>query len=449
MKQMKKIISVLLVLTFLTALVTGCQNTEQTGEGAAQEATTEGQTQEETTATDEAEQELEQVEITIASQFGGTNAAAPPYQAALEQFQLDNPHVKIMDSSQNPDEAWKQKIVLDFSVGNEPDVLLYFTGVDQKPIVESGKVVSIDTIRKDYPDYASNINKDPMEMVKAEDGVNYCVPVSGFYEGMFVNKDLFDEYGLELPTDWDKFMTAVETFADTDIVPISVALGNIPHYVIEHFILSAGGVEEHRVNPKTKEEIPQSWIEGLDNIKMLYDMGAFPQDTLVTEDEFTVQAFVDKKAAMVIDGSWLSGRMVDTENTVFLPFPSSTDKKDPSSVIAGFSSGFFISEKAYNDSAKQKAVVDLVSYLTSDEVIRNIVTANAGMPAASVVAEADNPLLTSMAEVTGAAKGADMPIDSRLQKPAWEIFTKGIPLVVEGKITSEELLLQVVEENNY
>ncbi len=43
-------------------------------------------------------------------------------------------------------------------------------------------------------------------MVKAEDGVNYCVPVSGFYEGMFVNKDLFDEYGLELPTDWDKFM---------------------------------------------------------------------------------------------------------------------------------------------------------------------------------------------------------------------------------------------------
>ncbi len=178
-------------------------------------------------------------------------------------------------------------------------------------------------------------------------------------------------------------------------------------------------------------------------------MGAFPQDTLVTEDEFTVQAFVDKKAAMVIDGSWLSGRMVDTENTVFLPFPSSTDKKDPSSVIAGFSSGFFISEKAYNDSAKQKAVVDLVSYLTSDEVIRNIVTANAGMPAASVVAEADNPLLTSMAEVTGAAKGADMPIDSRLQKPAWEIFTKGIPLVVEGKITSEELLLQVVEENNY
>lgn len=55
-----------------------------------------------------------------------------------------------------------------------------------------------------------------------------------------------------------KMIAAIETFKKNGIIPVSVSMGHIPHYWIEHLILSGGGIEEHRKN--LKDAVPESRV---------------------------------------------------------------------------------------------------------------------------------------------------------------------------------------------
>ncbi len=443
MKKMKVYLSLVLVFVLSAGLFTACGTAKV--ETQAPAATTAAQNQQ-TEAAVTTEAPKKEISLRTVSMFGGTDPSVPVYTKALADFQAANPNIKISDESATADEAWKARVTTDFSSGNAPDVVFYFAGADQKALIEGKYVVSLDTIKKDYPDYAKNIKQDALNMLKADDGQIYGVPITGFYEGLIVNKDLFDKYGLALPTDWDKLLTAIDTFKKNKIIPISVSMGHIPHYWIEHLVLSTGGIEDHR-NP-LKESVPQSWIDAFGYFKTLYDLGAFPKDTATSKDDITSQLFRDKKAAMQVDGSWFLNSVTDTENTVMLPFPVVPGgKKDPTDLIAGFSTGYFISTNAYNDPDKQKAVVDFVSYMTTDEMIGKFAAANGGVPSAAVVAPSDNAMRKSAAETTAAAKGFDMPIDSRLSKAAWNTIVSNIPYICTGKKLPKDVLEQALKEN--
>lgn len=439
---MKRVFSLVLVLALCAGLLAACG----TSKVASTAPSSDGGTTAAIETTQPTEAPKKEINLRTVSMFGGTDPAGPVYTKGLADFQAANPNVKITDESATADEAWKARVTTDFSSGNAPDVIFYFAGADQKALIDGKFVVALDTVKADYPDFAKNIKQDALDMIKAEDGKIYAVPVTGFYEGLVCNKDLFDKFGLALPTDWDKLITAIQTFKKNGIIPVSVSMGHVPHYWIEHLILSVGGIEDHRKN--LKDAVPESWITAFGYFKELYDMGAFPKDTATSKDDITSQLFRDKKAAMQVDGSWFLNSVTDTENTVMIPFPVAPGgKKDPTDLIAGFSSGYFISTNAYNDPDKQKAVVDLVSFMTANEMIGNFAAANGGVPAAAVVAPADNPMRKSAAATTGAAKGLDMPVDSRLSKAAWNTIVSNIPYICTGSKTPKEVLEQALKEN--
>ncbi len=47
-------------------------------------------------------------------------------------------------------------MLVDFETGPEPDVLAFHQRADADPIINAGRVISIEDIREVYPDYASN-----------------------------------------------------------------------------------------------------------------------------------------------------------------------------------------------------------------------------------------------------------------------------------------------------
>ena len=79
--------------------------------------------------------------------MGGTDANGPKYQDVIKQFQTDNPNVTIEDESQVSDQNWKTKIAADFAVGNEPDVIQYFTDANASDVLKADKFVDIATIK--------------------------------------------------------------------------------------------------------------------------------------------------------------------------------------------------------------------------------------------------------------------------------------------------------------
>lgn len=73
-------------------------------------------------------------------------------------------------------------------------------------------MVSIEEIREEYPDYASNM-KDDMIPASPADGVQYAVPFYGYWEGLYCNKSVLEEAGVEIPTadtTWDQFLESCQ-----------------------------------------------------------------------------------------------------------------------------------------------------------------------------------------------------------------------------------------------
>lgn len=146
----------------------------------------------------------EGVELDVVTTFAGEDSNAKNYQEGLEGWQETSGNT-VNDNSATADETFKTTVVSDFEMDAEPDVLFFFTGADANSFIEADKVVSIEEIRAEYPEYASNMDdaKLPSSIV---DGKAYAVPTNGYWEAMFVNTKVLEECGVAMPDEnytWD------------------------------------------------------------------------------------------------------------------------------------------------------------------------------------------------------------------------------------------------------
>ena len=160
----------------------------------------------------------------------------------------------------------------------------------------------------------------------------------------------------------------------------------------------------------------------------------------------------EEKAAMILEGSWLIGgcpRELQEKMTV-MPMPVAPEgKMKENSLIAGLSSGYSISRKAYEDDAKRDAAVALVDYLLSRDIVLKVAAANGGVPAAEVSVSDLSPVAKDGYEMFARAEFLNMPIDSRLTPEAFnEIVKYGVPYIVTGERTPEDLLERVMNIQN-
>ncbi len=273
------------------------------------------------------------VTLNVTTTFAGEDTNAANYQEAIAAWQEETGN-KINDASGTSAETFKARVISDFEMGSEPDVLFYFNGVDSNPFVEAGKVVSIEEIRKTYPDYATNM-KDGMMGASPVDGKNYSVPVNGYWEGLFVNKEVCQAAGIEIPsadTTWDEFMDICQQVKDAGYTPIATSFAEIPHYWFEFCIYNYLTPATHNVLPgSVDDEHGKAWVNGIGDMKTLYEKGFLPDNTLSATDGETFQLFIDGKAAFLIDGSWkvggIEGATDDVDNFTVTYVPGKNDRK--------------------------------------------------------------------------------------------------------------------------
>jgi raffinose/stachyose/melibiose transport system substrate-binding protein len=454
MKKMKKLLALLLAFLLVASLMTACSKddtqttsrdkakTEDTTKGeSTTKETTNNEGVEDTTDTNESA-EKNPVTLTTVSMYGGTDANAGNYQAVIEKFMSDYSYVTIEDDSQSADQDWKTKIAADFAVGNEPDVIQYFTDANASDVLAADKFVSIEEIKVEYPEYAGDTLDSALAAATNPDGVQRAVPTTGYWEGLFCNKDLFDQYGLDLPTDWNKMLTAIETFKANGIIPIAVSLNNVPHYWVEFLMLSAAGPDGYTVVPT---EAPEDWCKGLEMFKTLRDLGAFPVDTDTIDNEIASELFKNKQAAMQLDGSWYLGGIPDQDNTVVIAFPTIEGGNAPvGAMVGGISSGFYITKKAWNDPDKRDAAVKFVIANTNKEAVTTYWN-GAGQAAVAVEPLADmTPLAVSGVDYSTTATSISAPTDARLTQEAYNTLIAGIVDISTGAKTPADLLNEVL-----
>ena len=156
---MKKKLLALVLSSAMILSLTACggQGSAETTDTTTTTETTEAADTE--TAEAEAPALANPVELNVTTTFAGEDGNAQNFKSAVDAWCAETGNT-VSDTSATSDETFKTRVITDFETGSEPDVLFFFNGADANSFIEAGKVVSINDIRAEYPDYASNMNDD-------------------------------------------------------------------------------------------------------------------------------------------------------------------------------------------------------------------------------------------------------------------------------------------------
>ena len=396
------------------------------------------------------------VTLNVVTSYGGDDGNRKNFENAVAAYEEATGN-KVNDGSATSNEEWKAKVLTDFETGSEPDVLFFFTNADAEPFITANKVVSIDEIRAEYPDYAANM-KDSM-MATAADGKHYSVPSSGFWENMFVNKTVLEACGVAMPGPdytWDQFLADCQTILDNGYTPIACSLFEVPHYWFEFAVMNNGTMASQLDIPTVDADgkldaVGEKWVAALNDLKDLYERGYFPKNTLTASDAETVAMFGEGEAAFLIDGSWKVGYFsenhADELDNYSVSFVPAKGERKATEAIGGISMGYFITRKAWDDPAKREAAVKFVETLTSDETLSTFVTTEVTALVNGAKPAGLNALQQTAADVNAEITGVVGAVQDTISSEAKADLFGNIQKVVTGQMTAEEAVASAIALN--
>lgn len=213
----------------------------------------------------------------------------------------------------------------------------------------------------------------------APDGLNYCLSFDMVETGIFYNKNIFREVGVEVPEDWDEFIEIMTKLKAAGHVPMLMVTDSFSDWCTDLFFdqlyyCLLPGIDLYQ--DPIREQYLQGYLDD-NEVYYLYQQGFFTkEDPRITElwrlmyefRQFANQNivtvdltrdFVMQKAAMLWMGSWMTYRMVADKSLGFdwgvfylPPFTKKTTPyacETPMCVIGGAAAQFEVTNSAVSD----------------------------------------------------------------------------------------------------
>lgn len=387
---------------------------------------------------EEAEQEIV---LRFISSWGGVDSKAGTLQEVLNRFMDEHRSIRVVNESLFG-EDFLPKIKTDFASGNDPDVFGLWPGSDIRALIGAGKVADLTDVLEADRQWKENFKG--MWDYTTFDGKTYGLPVEVILECLFINRDLFEKYEVDIPESYEDLKTAVIAFRENNIIPIAYNSQAEGTFLYQNLIVQLGDKNEAE-NPLVEGAISPCYMEAMDYMRELYQLGAFPGNFISLTNSERNNLFKQKKAAMIVQGSWFFGEFSDDDGSVdIIPFPYIGEKpSSQSKIIYGLGCGvFYASSKAFDDMNKKEAAISLLKTLTSDDTTI-LFAQKTGMISNIRANGNDNGYsrLTlkgiEMIEKAGVLVG---PPDSFVDRTAWEErIVENFPYILEGRKTPRDL----------
>ena len=273
------------------------------------------------------------------------------------------------------------------------------------------------------------------------DGKVFGVPGEMETIGLFYNKDMFDQLGIEQPETVDDLRAASEAIKQSGKTPMAVGdkEGWEGGHLLSMALASAVGSEsmEAIINGE------QSWdseavVSAFDLWRDFNDQGYLPKSPTSVDYDTSTSLFYSGDAAMIPTGSWLVGEIDDNTDfeVGYIPFPG----PDGQGIFTGgLGSGPFISAAT----SKEDAAVEFVDFLASPEhgewTVENLHT----IPPIPIDTEGldVSPLFAQVLEDTatlGESGDFGHNIDVMVSDAVNEAMYNGFQGILTGQMTPEE-----------
>lgn len=370
------------------------------------------------------------------------------WQELADAYMADNPNVTV-NITVLENAAFKDRLTTVMQAGDPPDIFESWGGAVLWNYAENGLVRNIaPELEGEWKDSFSA--QAALELF-GQDGEYYGVPWTWGAVGMFYNKDLFEQAGVEIPTTWDEFLAAVQTFKDAGITPIALGEGERwpGHFWWVYLSLRLGG-EEAFLKAYNREGsfADEPFVQAGEYLKQLVDLEPFNEGFLGMTHPESEGVFGNGEAAMMLMGQWAPGAQAQYsesgegigEALGWFNFPAIEDGAGNPGDVLGGGDGFAIGANAPDET------IDFVKFLTNAENQRAgsffIVPVVTG--AEDVFAE--DPVFQSILEARNSAPYFQLYYDQFLPPAVGSAVNDAVQTIFAGAATPEEAA-QAIEES--
>ncbi len=159
----------------------------------------------------------------------------------VAKFEKENPDIKIKQVPVEED-SYNTKTVTLASSGKLPAVLE--VGQDFAKVMDKDQLIDKKAVQNVIDKTgADNFFEGALKLMRTEDGKSFTgVPISGWVQGIWYNKEMLAEKGLKEPENWDNVLKIAKAFTDKDNKKYGIAIptveGGFSEQAFSQFALS-------------------------------------------------------------------------------------------------------------------------------------------------------------------------------------------------------------------
>ncbi len=371
-----------------------------------------------------------------------------------QEFMDANPGVTI-EITHLENEAFKERLATVMQAGDPPDLFQSWGGGVMWNYAEAG------LLRDITPELTAEENawKDTFSTQAAlnlysYEGKYYGIPMTFGAVGMWYNKRLFAEAGIEeTPTTWAEFLAVVQQLKDAGITPITLgARDKWPsHFWWVYLAISEGG-EETFANAYTRAGsfADAPFVAAGERLLELAALEPFQTDFMAMGYGQASGLMGNGEVAMELMGQWspgvqmgnsTSGEGLPEGELGWFPFPMIEGGLGGASDVLGGGDGFAVGVNAPD------AAIDFLKYLTTPEVQERYVALNTGFVPTVTEAEdsVTDPLIQAVMAARNNAGYYQLYYDQFLPPAVAQAVLDAVEALLVGTVTPEEAA-QAIEE---
>ncbi len=248
----------------------------------------------------------EKVTLRLASWQWDDPAYLPFWQGTTDAFAAANPNVTIEPFGFPIDQLW-DRLNIEIAAGTPPD-LIEVTGFNVFEYMNLGTLAPLNPCFEGT-DIVDRVSGQDSYAVDA-DGTMYALNLSSRTLELWVNKTLFDEAGIAVPTNFDEFKAAAIALTDPSKEQYGLVLTNTAHSrFYESMLDMVVGYGGHWTKDGKPAFTEPEVVKGVQFFKDLFDAGVMPQGVDGAGSQYAY--FSSGKVAMTFDGPWYWAVMVE------------------------------------------------------------------------------------------------------------------------------------------
>lgn len=451
MKKFRVTLLVLLLLVGMTLVACGGGTAEEEPTEAAPTAAPAEEAAEEEAEAAPAEASDECSEIVEVEWWHISTAEQEQayWQSKADEFMAENPCVQI-NITVLENEAFKARLATVMQSGEPPDIFQSWGGGVLWQYADAGLVKDISPALEG--EWKDSIAATAAQELYGKDGAYYGVPWEWGAVGLYYNKDLFEQAGLDPenpPATWSEFLNTVEVLKEAGITPLTVGEGDKwPGHFWWVYLAIRNGGEDAFLKAFTREGAftDPAFVKAGQDLQDLINLEPFPEGYLGFTYPDSSAVFGNGEAAMELMGQWHQNVQRDSSesgegvaNLGWFPFPMVEGGAGNASDVLGGGDGF-----AVGKDAPEEAIAFLRFLTSAENQIQALEQVGFGPPTAAGTESAiTDPIQRAIVDARNNAAYFQLYYDQFLPPSVGGAVNDAVEQLFAGVIGPEDVAQQV------